>query len=120
MTSGLKGSLCMKKIILNWLFDCYGLQWNGEKQIKLMVYWLRLFFIITFTFVVLYKYVIIPEMKESDLDKNILCSGIFFPLEADCDGCVLLVFKCSKHTKGSAPLENIKKCINYWFERIER
>lgn len=60
------------------------------------------------------------ELQELDLDMSILCSGVFFILEADCDGCLMMVFKCSKHNKGSVPIENVKKCINYWFERIER
>lgn len=60
------------------------------------------------------------ELKESDVDMTLLCSGIFFPLEADVDGCTMLVFKCSKHTKGSVPIEHIRTCINYLFERLER
>lgn len=63
---------------------------------------------------------LITDTKDSDLDMNILCSGVFFTLEADIDGCHLLVFKCSKHLKGSLPVDHVKKCINYWFERIER
>lgn len=63
---------------------------------------------------------ILAEIKESDLDMNLLCSGVFFPLEADIDGSTMLVFKCNKHTKGSTPMDKIKAVINYWFERLER
>lgn len=63
---------------------------------------------------------ILSEIKESDLDMNLLCSGVFFPLEADIDGSTMLVFKCNKHTKGNMPMDKIKAVINYWFERLER
>ncbi|CAH1155749.1 unnamed protein product [Phaedon cochleariae] len=62
----------------------------------------------------------VNELSESKCKMELLCSGAFYPFGADIDGCVLLVFKCKKHVKGAVEMAEIKKCILYWFERIER
>nr|CAH7753987.1 unnamed protein product [Callosobruchus chinensis] len=62
----------------------------------------------------------VNDINESNVRMDILCSGGFFPHGADIDGCMLLVFKCKKHTKGVTKMEELQKCIIYWFERVER
>lgn len=49
-----------------------------------------------------------------------LLDGSVFSHGKDVDGCTLLVFKCKKHVKGQRDFEELKKCVVYWFERLER
>ncbi|CAH2000838.1 unnamed protein product [Acanthoscelides obtectus] len=62
----------------------------------------------------------VNDLDESKVRMDILVMGGFFPHGADIDGCKLLVFKCKKHTKGAIKMEELQKCIIYWFERLER
>nr|CAI5867080.1 unnamed protein product [Callosobruchus analis] len=62
----------------------------------------------------------VNDINESNVRMDILCLGGFFPHGADIDGCMLLVFKCKKHTKGAIKMADLQRCIIYWFERVER
>ncbi|KAG5880678.1 hypothetical protein JTB14_028433 [Gonioctena quinquepunctata] len=62
----------------------------------------------------------VNDINESNVKMDIVCSGAFFPHGADIDGCTLLVFKCNKHSKGASDINELKRCIIYWFERVER
>lgn len=43
-----------------------------------------------------------------------------FPHGRDKDGCTLFIFKCKKHVKGQLEFEELKRCVIYWLERLER
>ncbi|CAG9855784.1 unnamed protein product [Phyllotreta striolata] len=62
----------------------------------------------------------VNEINENNVKMDLLCSGGFFIHGADIDNCKLFVFKCNKHTKGAVDIDVLKRCIIYWFERIER
>ena len=49
-----------------------------------------------------------------------IIDGTLFPRGKDKDGCTLFIFNCRKHTKGVKDMEEMQKCIVYWFERLER
>ncbi|XP_074033029.1 motile sperm domain-containing protein 2 [Leptinotarsa decemlineata] len=62
----------------------------------------------------------VNDINESNVKMDLICSGAFFTHGADIDGCKLLVFKCNKHVKGAVDINLLKRCIIYWFERVER
>lgn len=43
-----------------------------------------------------------------------------FSYSRDIDGKSLFILKCKKHVKGQRSLEELKRCLVYWFERLER
>lgn len=45
---------------------------------------------------------------------------MLFPHNKDKDGRTLLIFKCKNYLKGQNDMEEVKRCIVYWFERLER
>lgn len=49
-----------------------------------------------------------------------LIDGGFFPHGRDIDGSLLFIFKCKKHVKGAKDINEVKRCVVYWMERIER
>lgn len=49
-----------------------------------------------------------------------LTDGALFPYGCDKDDKVMLVFKCKMHLKGQKNFDELKKCLIYWFERLER
>jgi hypothetical protein len=49
-----------------------------------------------------------------------LQNGSFFAHNKDKDGKTLLIFKSKKHVKGQANMDDLKRCVVYWFERLER
>ena len=46
--------------------------------------------------------------------------GSMFSHNRDKDGKSLFILKCKKHIKGQRDLEELKRCLVYWFERLER
>lgn len=60
------------------------------------------------------------DLNESNIRLDYLKEGIFFPRGRDVDGALLLIIKSKNHVKGQKDMEDIKKIIIYWFERIER
>ncbi|KAJ8924694.1 hypothetical protein NQ315_000845 [Exocentrus adspersus] len=61
----------------------------------------------------------VNDINENTVKMDILCSGAFFPHGTDIDGCTLLIFKCKRSTKG-VDANEIRRCVIYWFERLER
>ncbi|KAJ8954593.1 hypothetical protein NQ318_003124 [Aromia moschata] len=59
------------------------------------------------------------KISESNVKMDILCSGAFFPHGTDIDGCTLLIFKCNRSTKGAVDADDLRRCVVYWFERLE-
>lgn len=49
-----------------------------------------------------------------------LTEGSLFPYGCDKDDKLLLVFRCKFHFKGQKNFEELKRCLIYWFERLER
>lgn len=62
----------------------------------------------------------VNDINESNVKMDLICMGQFFIFGADVDNCKLLVFKCKKYTKNSIDMDVLKRCIIYWFERLER
>ncbi|KAJ8973394.1 hypothetical protein NQ317_002762 [Molorchus minor] len=67
-----------------------------------------------------HKLIHILEITEDNVKKDILCSGAFFPYGADINGCTLLILKSKKYVKGAIDPDELKRCVIYWFERLER
>lgn len=51
---------------------------------------------------------------------DFLKDGILFSHGKDKDGYTLFIFKCKKHIKGARDFEDVKRCVIYWLERLER
>lgn len=49
-----------------------------------------------------------------------LIEGGFFSHGRDEDGCALFIFKCKKHERGTRNMDDLKRCVVYWMERLER
>ena len=49
-----------------------------------------------------------------------LQDGSLFVHNKDKDGKYLLIFKSKKHVKGQRDVDELKRCVVYWFERLER
>lgn len=60
------------------------------------------------------------DINETNIRMDYVNDGIFFPRGRDVDGCLLLILKSKNHVKGQKEMEEIKKIIIYWFDRIER
>ncbi|KAH1002437.1 hypothetical protein HUJ04_008524 [Dendroctonus ponderosae] len=60
------------------------------------------------------------EINEDNIRMDLIIKGAFFPHGKDIDGKQMLVFKCKMHTKGSVDMDEVKRCVVYWFERVER
>ncbi|XP_066250152.1 motile sperm domain-containing protein 2-like isoform X2 [Euwallacea similis] len=62
----------------------------------------------------------VNDIKESNIKMDIIIKGAFFPYGEDIDGNTLLIFKCKLHSKGGVNVDELRRCIIYWFERTER
>jgi len=62
----------------------------------------------------------ISEINESNVRLDYLQDGSLFAHNKDKDGKILLIFKSKKHVKGQRDMEELKRCVVYWFERLER
>ncbi|XP_034232388.1 motile sperm domain-containing protein 2-like isoform X2 [Thrips palmi] len=60
------------------------------------------------------------DLNEQTVRKDYLQDGSMFSYSRDNDGKSLFILKCKKHVKGQRDLEELKKCLVYWFERLER
>ncbi|XP_069671502.1 motile sperm domain-containing protein 2-like [Periplaneta americana] len=60
------------------------------------------------------------DINESNVRLEYLQDGSFFAHNKDKDGKILLIFKSKKHVKGQRDMEDLKRCVVYWFERLER
>lgn len=60
------------------------------------------------------------DINETNIRMDYVNDGIFFPRGRDVDGCLLLILKSKNHVKGQKEMDEIKKIIIYWFDRIER
>ncbi|XP_049884244.1 motile sperm domain-containing protein 2-like [Pectinophora gossypiella] len=60
------------------------------------------------------------ELNESNIRMDYVQEGTFFPHGRDIDGSLLMVIKSKHHVKGQKDMEEIKKIVIYWFDRIER
>lgn len=62
----------------------------------------------------------VHEINEHTVNLEYLEEGSLFVRNRDRDGKSLLIFKCKKHVKGQKDLDDLKRCVIYWFERTER
>lgn len=60
------------------------------------------------------------DLNENTVKLDYLTEGAVFPHGRDIDGHLMLVIKSKLHVKGQKDFEELKKCIIYWFDRIER
>ncbi|KAF2898449.1 hypothetical protein ILUMI_07727 [Ignelater luminosus] len=60
------------------------------------------------------------EINDTNVNVDFLKEGVLFAHGKDKDGCTLFIFKCKKHQKGQKDFEDIKRCVIYWLERLER
>lgn len=60
------------------------------------------------------------EIKESNINMDYIKEGGIFPRGRDMESSLLFIFKCKIHVKGSKNFQELKKCIIYWFNRMER
>ncbi|XP_050301003.1 motile sperm domain-containing protein 2-like [Anthonomus grandis grandis] len=62
----------------------------------------------------------VNDINEGTIKMDIIVRGAFFPHGVDKDGYHILIFKLKMHSKGAVDANDLKRCIVYWFERIER
>lgn len=62
----------------------------------------------------------VSDIGESNINMSYMEEGLFFPRCEDKDGCRVFIFKSKKHSKGSRDSEELKRCVLYWLERLER
>ncbi|KAJ1523416.1 hypothetical protein ONE63_001280 [Megalurothrips usitatus] len=60
------------------------------------------------------------DLNEQNVRLDFLEDGSMFAHSQDIDGKTLFILKCKKHIKGQRDLEELKRCMVYWFERLER
>lgn len=62
----------------------------------------------------------VNDINENNIKMDIIIKGALFPYGKDIDGKHMLVFKSKMHAKGAVDSDDLKRCVIYWFERIER
>lgn len=62
----------------------------------------------------------VNEINEQNVKLEYLKDGSLFPYGCDKDEKTMLVFKYKMHFKGQKDFEELKRCLIYWFERLER
>nr|XP_026498218.1 motile sperm domain-containing protein 2-like [Vanessa tameamea] len=62
----------------------------------------------------------VNEINEDTVNIDYLKEGIFFPHGRDIDSCLLFILKSKLYVKGTKNIEEVKKVVIYWLERIER
>ncbi|XP_045463540.1 motile sperm domain-containing protein 2-like [Harmonia axyridis] len=62
----------------------------------------------------------VSDISEKNIKMDILILGGFFPRGTDIDGATLLIFRCKKYVKNQFDGNDIRRCVLYWMERLER
>ncbi|XP_060534835.1 motile sperm domain-containing protein 2-like isoform X2 [Cylas formicarius] len=62
----------------------------------------------------------VNEISEKNIKMDIIIKGSFFPHGRDIDGKTIFIFKAKLHQKGTVNMDDLKRCVVYWFERLER
>ncbi|XP_063244503.1 motile sperm domain-containing protein 2-like isoform X2 [Bacillus rossius redtenbacheri] len=60
------------------------------------------------------------EITENNIRMDYVNEGSLFVHNRDKDGSNLLIFKSKKHVKGQKDMDELKRVVVYWFERLER
>lgn len=60
------------------------------------------------------------DINEININMEYMVEGGMFPRGRDKDGNAILIFKCKKHVKGTKDMDQLKRCVVYWFERLEK
>ncbi|KAK3915935.1 Motile sperm domain-containing protein 2 [Frankliniella fusca] len=60
------------------------------------------------------------DINEQNVKLEYLEDGSMFSHSRDIDGKSLFILKCKKHIKGQRDMDELKRCLVYWFERLER
>ncbi|XP_013163394.1 PREDICTED: motile sperm domain-containing protein 2-like [Papilio xuthus] len=61
----------------------------------------------------------INNIKET-VNMDYVREGLFFPRGRDIDGCLIFILKWKLYNKGVKNVEELKKVVVYWLERLER
>ncbi|CAH0731175.1 unnamed protein product, partial [Brenthis ino] len=62
----------------------------------------------------------VNEISEETVNIEYLKEGIFFPHGRDIDSCLIFIMKSKLYVKSEKNIDEVKKVIIYWLERIER
>lgn len=60
------------------------------------------------------------DLCESNINMEYIYEGSFFAHGRDIDGRLLLIFKCKQHVKGQKDFEELKRCVVFIFDKLER
>ncbi|CAH2238561.1 motile sperm domain-containing protein 2-like [Pararge aegeria] len=60
------------------------------------------------------------DISHETVNMDYLKEGVFFPHGRDIDSCLLFIMKAKLYVKSQKNVEEVKKVIIYWLERIER
>ncbi|XP_023948889.1 motile sperm domain-containing protein 2-like [Bicyclus anynana] len=60
------------------------------------------------------------EITHETVNIDYLKEGVFFPHGRDIDSCLLFIMKAKLYIKSQKNVEEVKKVVIYWLERIER
>ena len=62
----------------------------------------------------------VDKIEEKSLNQSVVNKGSFFTHNRDKDGKKLIVFALSKHVKDADSIDDVKKLLVYYLERLER
>ncbi|XP_050360187.1 motile sperm domain-containing protein 2-like [Nymphalis io] len=62
----------------------------------------------------------VNDINEDTVNIDYLKEGIFFTHGRDIDSCLLFILKSKLYIKGTKNIEEVKRVVIYWLERIER
>jgi len=62
----------------------------------------------------------VDKLNENSVNKSVLNKGSFFTHNRDKDGMKLIVFTLTRHVKGEDNIDDVKKVLVYYLERLTR
>ena len=62
----------------------------------------------------------VDKIEEKSLNQSVVNKGSLFTHNRDKDGMKLIVLAMSKHVKGADSIDDVKKLLVYYFERLDR
>lgn len=62
----------------------------------------------------------VNDITEGNINRDYLNEGLLYVHNRDKDHKSLFIFACRKHVKGQRDMDELKKVVIYWMERIER
>lgn len=65
-------------------------------------------------------FVFVLDITESNVNMEYVKEGACFCHGRDKDGSLMFIFRGKKHIKGSKNMDELKRCVLYWMERMDR